>query len=101
MNQERPRYDDEAVNLLVAIDDQIAQLAPPHDQRVRRARMIRAAIEGQVEYDAPHPRTDVLALLAQALIQQLSTLHLDTAWFAEQLDRLERHVLARAGSPSP
>ena len=96
MNEQRPRYNKEAVALIVDIDDHIAQLAPPQDQRVRRARMIRAAIEGQIEYETPRVQRDVLDLLAKALIAQVSTIDDDTEWLSSRLKRIESYVLGRS-----
>ena len=97
MNPERPPYDQQAVNLVVEIDEHIISLGPPTDQNIRRARMIRAAIEGQVEYVAPSPDSDVLDLLAQALLRELR--HLPAANTDEidaQLNRLRTHVQRRS-----
>ena len=97
MNPGRPPYDEQAVSLVVEIDDHIAGLGPPTDQRIRRARMIRAAIEGQVEYVVPPPHLDVLELLGQAILRDLGTLDAaDTDWVGAQLNLLKIHVQGRS-----
>ena len=97
MNLGRPPYDEQAVDLVVEIDEHIMRLGPPTDQQIRRARMIRAAIEGQIEYVAPPPHSDVLELLGQALLQELSHVNTaDTDRVAAQLNRLKLHVQGRS-----
>lgn len=74
MNFGRPPYDEQAVALVVQIDEHIASLGPRTHQRIRRAQMIRAAIEGQVEYSEPSPSHEVLEFLKRALILELSNI---------------------------
>ncbi len=98
MDDSPPRYDDLAVGMVVEIDEHLVRLASPLDQRTRRCRMIRAAIEGQIEYYDPPPDHDVLHTLAEALLRQAKTLDADTTWLADKLACLKQHVIRRAPS---
>lgn len=95
MERHSPRHDELAVSIVVEIDDYLARLAAPLDQRTRRSRMIRSAIEGQVEYYEPPPDAEVLRLLAGALVKQASALDADTAWLNQKLDQLQKHISQR------
>ena len=88
------RYDQRAVDIVIEIDEYLKGLAPILDQHNRRCRMIRGAIEGQIEYDPP-PNIEVLRLLSAALLKQAESLDADAEWLAQRLERLERHVLSR------
>lgn len=92
---EASNYDDDAVAIMVEIDELIRRIPSPPHQPARRCHMIRAAIEGQVEYLEPPPALPVLAHLTEALVAQGALIGAHMAQLRALLERLTRHLGSR------
>jgi hypothetical protein len=94
-------YDDEAVAILVEIEELIRCTPSTPYEPARRCQMIRGVIEGHVERLDPPPAQQVLAHLTDALVAQAALIGADTVKLKAMLERLGRHLESRGRIRKP